>query len=255
MPVATRLRGQKRVATPGAFVPTDIAGLVAWWDFSDIASLWKDTGRTSAVTVDGDAIQGVTDKSLGGIHLSEATNPPTYKTGIQAGKSVARFDGTNDTLAAVGITADVSFTVLIVALKRSVPISVNKALWTAASSATLYTNSALDATHYLWASNQAGGVAVMPGTAASWGIQVIRVNSASSLDAYANGGTATNFDPNNTITTATVTRLGSNTTPANFGDFDVAEVLRYDSALSATDLNRIGPYLDTKWGITWTTAT
>src|SRR5512143_1726520 len=38
------------VVIVGAFVPTDVAGSIGWYDFSDVAALWKDTARSSAVT-------------------------------------------------------------------------------------------------------------------------------------------------------------------------------------------------------------
>jgi hypothetical protein len=77
--------------TSGAFDPSSIAGLVGWFDFADISTLWKDTARSSAVTADGDRIKGVTDKSGSGFHLSQAGTGATYKTAIQNGKSIARF--------------------------------------------------------------------------------------------------------------------------------------------------------------------
>jgi len=71
-----------------------------WYDFSDIATLWQDTARTSPITADGQTIAGVTDKSPVGKHASQATaaNRPLYKTNIQNALSVANFVDSTDLL-------------------------------------------------------------------------------------------------------------------------------------------------------------
>lgn len=75
------------------FLPTDIDGLIAWYDFSDADTLFTDAGVTK-VENDGDAIYRVNDKSGNGYHANQATlsKRPLYKTGIQNGLSVGRAD-------------------------------------------------------------------------------------------------------------------------------------------------------------------
>ena len=87
-----------------AFSPLDIAGLQLWLDGSDIATLFQDSAKTTPVTSDGDVVGAMADKSGNGNDVVEATtaNKPIYKTGIENGKSVVRFDGTDDKLTSAG---------------------------------------------------------------------------------------------------------------------------------------------------------
>lgn len=102
-------------AVKTGFSPLSLPGLVGWWSFDDATYLWKDTARTSAVTVDSDIIKGVTDRSGNGNHMSEATNGPTWKTAIQNGLGIARFDGVNNVLTASAISQAQPNTVVLVA--------------------------------------------------------------------------------------------------------------------------------------------
>ena len=83
-----------------AFLPTDISGLLVWFDFSDISTLFQDSLKTTPVTADGDEIGAAEDKSGNGRDALQptATKLPLFKTAIQNGLSIARFDGTNDFL-------------------------------------------------------------------------------------------------------------------------------------------------------------
>lgn len=86
----------------GAFSPSDLTNLLAWYDASDITTLWQDDGRTTQVSADDDAIGAWDDKSGNGEHVTQATaaNRPTYKTGIVNSLPVVRCDGTNDKFTA-----------------------------------------------------------------------------------------------------------------------------------------------------------
>ena len=80
-------QGSFEVGNPVLVIPN----LLAHWDFSDLSTLFQDTGRTTPVTTNGQNIQGVEDKSGNGNHLSQASasNAPIYTTGVKNGLSSA----------------------------------------------------------------------------------------------------------------------------------------------------------------------
>mgnify|MGYP007005598344 CR=1 FL=1 len=87
-------RGGSRLWAPGSLLPA------AWYDVSDVATLFKDTAGTTPVTADGDAVARVNDKSGNGYNLLQATasKRPIYK--ISGGYSWLLFDGVDDYLQA-----------------------------------------------------------------------------------------------------------------------------------------------------------
>lgn len=107
--------------------PGGIPNLLAWWDFSDINSLWQDTGRTTAVTTNGQNIQGVTDKSGNGNHLQQASasNAPIYTTGVKNGLSSA--DGATNRFLNNGNSFSLGspHTIVAVGRTRTSPIPAN----------------------------------------------------------------------------------------------------------------------------------
>jgi hypothetical protein len=70
--------------------PKSIAGLSAWWDFSDSAQITLNSGNISQIL----------DKSNAGRTASQGTasSQPARITSAQNGLSMARFDGSNDHL-------------------------------------------------------------------------------------------------------------------------------------------------------------
>lgn len=226
--------------TVGEFSPSHLSGLVGWYDFSDISTLWQDAARTTPVTADGQAILGVTDKSGTGRHLSEATNGPAYKEAIQNGLSVARWDGINDALASAATTIGQPFTVFMVyrssydGLVRWGLTGVNCGSYSATSGGA-YTG--------YWA----GGTAIFPtGLTSTFGASVGLYNGASSRG-WRHGGTSADGDiGSNGLASASVFTLGS----ANFyGDY--GECIIYSGAKSVAEINRVGNSLATKWGVSW----
>lgn len=82
------------------FTPKAVANLTAWYDPSDLTTLFQDTAGTTPVTVDGDPVARVNDKSGNGYNLlqSNASKRPLYKT--SGGLKWLLFDGVDDILSA-----------------------------------------------------------------------------------------------------------------------------------------------------------
>jgi hypothetical protein len=92
---------------PAIWVPSNyftgaLAG--AYYDPSDISTLWKDAAGTSPVTADGDQVIRIDDKSGNGHHLiSTFAQEPVYHTG--SGKPYVEFGG-SDFADCASFTAD-----------------------------------------------------------------------------------------------------------------------------------------------------
>lgn len=82
---------------PIPFTPASI-GALAWWDFSDLSTMFQNSNGTTAVAADSDPIGYIADKSGNGLHLTQATAGlrPLYKT--SGGLGWGQFDGSDDVL-------------------------------------------------------------------------------------------------------------------------------------------------------------
>jgi hypothetical protein len=234
-------------------VPPRVPGLKAWYDFSDISTLFQGVNLSSVVTADTNPIYSVADLSGRQFHLSNngGTVRPLYRTGIINGRSVARFDNVDDWLANTSMLADTSWTIFIVAQKRSAPSAGIDSLFAVGNSqqAVISTWTTVG-TGYFWGKNEAATNQHIGGTPANVNCIALRINSAASLDFFINGGTPTNLDPLSDVTTSTTFWYGFDN--AQYGDYDIGEVVIYDTPLNKTNMNTIGSYLASKWGFTWT---
>jgi hypothetical protein len=93
----------RQILLGGAFSPLSLftGGVVgAWYDPSDLTTLFQDSAGTTPVTADSDPVGLMLDKSGNGNHLLQATAGlrPLYKT--SGGKHWIEGDGTDDFLRA-----------------------------------------------------------------------------------------------------------------------------------------------------------
>jgi hypothetical protein len=219
------------------------AGLVGHYNFSLASSVFSDTARTTPATADG-PIGGVTDLSGLGNHLTQATNGPTYKTGILNGLSVARFDGTNDFLTATALSTSQPMTLFFVLQKGSgINFRVVCDGLDASNNTTFYRANANNG----W--NLYAGTGLPDGTVtdAAFHIYSVVFNGASSA-LYEDGVSRVsgNAGTNGYLTGF---RLGADRNGAGLYDGDVAEVLLYDRVLSDPELAQVLAYLQDRWGL------
>ena len=90
--------------SPASLFAGGIAG--AWYDPSDLSTLFQDSAGTTPVTASGQPVGKMLDKSGNGNHATQATSAkrPTYTAG--GGLHWLAFDGTDDAMA----TAAIDFT-------------------------------------------------------------------------------------------------------------------------------------------------
>lgn len=242
-----------------AFSPTDIAGLVGWWDFSDISTLYQDSGKTTAVSADGDPIGAAVDKSGTGNDITQGTTAakPTYKTAIQNGLSVARYDG-GDFLARTAALMTNSFTAIVFYQATA----VGSVQWLIDQ----YDASAGGNRNSIFADTRASPKrhAFMPTfyvdndvqlSTSTWYLSATK-NDGSFLSGWRDGTVLTPVDSSSATGQAdldTISIGASNATGSFSGD--IGEILIYNSSLSAANLNSIGAYYVTKWAATWSTIT
>lgn len=96
--------GGRTAVASGPYSPLDDTPW-AWYDASDLTTLWQNTGGTTPVAADGDPVALWQDKSGNGRHLTQSTSTlrPTYKT--SGGLHWLEFVNTGSTTKMVGSSA------------------------------------------------------------------------------------------------------------------------------------------------------
>lgn len=98
--IGAALIGAGTVASNTNIIPLSItsAEFIAWYDPTDITTLFTDTAGTVPVTADGDLVACVKDKSGNNLDLiqSTSTKRPIYRTG--SGNPYLEFDGVDDSM-------------------------------------------------------------------------------------------------------------------------------------------------------------
>jgi len=231
----------------GGWRPTDLgSSLYAWFDASDLSSLYQDTARTTAVSADNDPVGSWGDKSGNSRHLEQGTSGkrPLYRT---TGTRLS-FDGSEDTLSRAMTLGN--FTLLFVAQVDS-------------AGAVLVFDLDADGTHFAFSVKpenhtiaiDRGGTSRAASNASSYSVgatccYAFRANTASPYFEMRRDGTqqvAISADPGSDSIAGTLF-LGSYHTGAYYTQGYFHEVIVASTALSDTELGRAEAYLKAKWG-------
>ena len=226
-----------------AFTPASVAGLVAWYDFADAATLFTDSARTTAVAADGDAIGGVTDKSGNAKHLTGTTTTrPLYKTAIQNSKSMALGDGVDDILNASNFASALTASTIFAIAKEINATQANKQFFSGKTDAARHVLGNISSTWIIFAGTVLNGSA----SNTNCNLWTAKFNGASSsIQINANAETTGNAGS----AALDGVRLFASSATTAWWDGYVGEVCVYNGILSAGDIALVQAYLNAKWAV------
>jgi hypothetical protein len=153
-----------------AWTPTDLASLGAWFDPSDLSTMFQDAAGTTPVTAAGQPVGLILDKSGNGHHASQSTSTARPLFQIDgSGKHYLAFDGVDDYLSTSAI--DLTGTDKVTVFSGSRVLSSNAAIFyetstNAQSGGAFYASSNEQATNigtFLISGTGVGGVKTLTG--------------------------------------------------------------------------------------------
>ena len=115
------------IASSAAWSPADLTSLVAWYDPSDLTTLFQDSAGTTPVTAAGQPVGLILDKSGNGHHASQSTSTARPLFQIDgSGNAHLVFDGVDDYLstAAIDLTGTSQVTVFTGTLEVCTSVSI-----------------------------------------------------------------------------------------------------------------------------------
>lgn len=228
-----RASGVWSTTTSDAFVPSSVAGLIAWFR-ADLL-----TGLANA-----DPISTWPDLSGNSNNLiSASTNRPTYRTGVINGRAVARFDGVNDYMARTYSAALTQPTTIFMVYKAA---TVEQTVLIDGLGSSRHSIQSESGTNNL---RIYAGTSVASTTALTTNPSVLSATfSGAASDLRLNGTTiATGNSGSQTMSGIT---LGAEPSYTYCFDGDIAEVLIYNSALSLADRQYVERALGEYYGVT-----
>lgn len=242
---------EQATLTAPPFTPASIANLRVY--LAADVGVYTDAARTTAALVDGDVVGGWADQSGQNNHASQSTTAAKLTLKLAAnginGRAVLLSDGVDDWMATAAFAAALAQPVTIFTL-ATLP-SAGQKMWidgiTAGDRLVQFQENPRAWQMY------AGTVVAGTVSDASPHVVVGLYNGASSK-LWVDGGTAV-LSGNVGANQLTGLMIGAQYNFATPFGGKLGEVEVYAAGLTLAEINQMGPYLATRWGTTWTTAT
>jgi hypothetical protein len=238
----------------GAWSPTDIAGLIGWYDFSDDATTWQNTGASTPAVANNDPIGRVNNKAPSAtIHLLQGTSAarPTLKTAYQNGRNVAQFDGVDDFLTGSNLLSGRSALTMLAVCQR-----VSGTAWfvdcdysvsaSPSRGGMLYQSNTVAAIDGRWTNTGYITSQIATGDYAGWSLYGGRMDATRArVMRDGSGPSATSMT--GSVSAMTHLYVGRLTSAASYGNLRIGEICLYDSYLSDGDVTAWVDYARAKW--------
>jgi hypothetical protein len=266
---------------PPPFNPEDVPGLEFWLDANDPAFLFQDEQGTIPAVANADPIGLWNNKYLplgaglvspGVVSGGGATNKPTLRTNVINGKSVVRFDGSNDFIVGVNeININGPTLTVFMVVKRNSFINANEDLMSLSendkvdfditgSGASIGSSSPNSTVLVDARADEDMSILTHPGDGVPF-IYESKYNgttqqgwvNGATVAPVANAGSVGSFVIQRIILGFRYANAGNPSSEgglSNASNNDIAEVLIYEAAVSPENQLLIRNYLATKWGIT-----
>lgn len=226
-----------------SFLPSNVAELQLWLDFSDVSTLFTDVAKTIPVTTNGDAIGAAEDKSGNGNDGLQAVGAaqPLYQVAIQNGLSVSKYDGANDFIRSTFVLNQPCTYYIVFS---QITWTLNERIIDGSVAQAMIFQSAVTPRCRAQASGVASTEIIL--ALGTFGIATAIYNGAnSSLRLNDGASPIANIGGNNPGGVV----LGARTDGAVNGNINIGELLVFSDELSTADDARVLSFLNSKWDI------
>ncbi|NIA06462.1 MAG: PEP-CTERM sorting domain-containing protein [Actinobacteria bacterium] len=252
----------------GSYTGTPVTSGLRWW--LDAADPYNNGG--TALPAEGNVIGQWYDKATGDGSQDPTTayqNSPHWYS--NSGAPVLRFDGTDDKMEVASSTASFNYlhdgtanTVFIVAKSDNAAYFLENNGALDSNPGTRFANVSTSGRYLTQVTNGSATSYIIYTGAGTWPLGNYEITSRRFVDSGTPSDGTDDVElirDGSLIATADAT-AGFSSADANrnmvigrlggtYLDGDISEILAYDRALSDAELNQVGSYLGTKYGITW----